>query len=300
MEFENFCPLCGWPMELECEIAGNRYVAWYNCGHCGAHSPQGDGYEKDIAEAKAKENVQMRAFGKLTDDERIAVIKDLYEKAEDAQDRIDEALREGHCAVSLNGYVDGLDYAIKSIAKTNYERKSQKEILDAVSKLSDTPLLSNLPIINSARAEAANVLYRLMHMDAASSYLTPRVMNALKVAADDMMHPREDVSQIKWERDQAIEQLDKHCIPFCGVVDPLDMDELLEAGGCLWFELRKDFIEEGLVKDVDEENRKAVVVFVETTLELDLDEYNKSWRAWYERPTVEDCNTAEWEGESNE
>ena len=78
------------------------------------------------------------------------------------------------------------------------------------------------------------------------------------------------------------------------------MDDLLEAGGCLWFEIRKDFMEEGLVKDVDEENRKAVVMFIETTLELDLDEYNKSWRAWYVRPTVEDMNVAEWEDESNE
>lgn len=300
MEFENFCPFCGWPMDLECEIAGNRYVAWYGCGHCGARSPHGDGYEEDIAKAKAKENVRMRAFGEIKDDERIEILKILHEKAEAAQDKIEEAYREGNCAAGLEGYVKGLDGAIQSIAKTNRQRKSQKEILSVVSKLSDTPLLSDLPIINSARAEAASVLYRLMHMDAASSYLTPRVMNALKVAADDMMHPREDVSQIKWERDQAIEQLDQHCIPFCGVIDPLDMDELLEAGGCLWFEIRKDFMEEGLVKDVDEENHKAVVMFVETTLELDLDEYNKSWRAWYVRPTVEDVNAAEWEDKSNE
>jgi len=44
--------------------------------------------------------------------------------------------------------------------------------------------------------------------------------------------PVKSIEQLKWERDTAIEQLEKHGIPFCGKADVV---QVVRCGECKWW-----------------------------------------------------------------
>lgn len=109
------------------------------------------------------------------------------------------------------------------------------------------------------------------------------------------------LEQIRWERDMAIKQLEEHGIPFCGMQEPLTLDDAFSAD-VVYIEW-KTYPCSGIPKCIFHSELHEQVVQIQgfTGYEVlaDISDYNKLWRCWRACPTDEECRHAKWECDSD-